>query len=241
MTNWGRASELPLTLEQGRALAASGVVTAVPSPYRPGSGWSARPGRSARPGSATSSPHQAEGRDRPAAVPPRLRPARRRLAAGHGARRVRPRTWCPSSPRRCGGRPNGPSTRACCPATSSSRKARRCCAAGCARASSCIAITGCRSRWRSGTTSSPSTSPENQILRTACERMLSVPRVDAESAADAAAAAPRLRRRHGDSPRRSGPAWQPTRLNARYHAALRLARTRARAPPPSSTMPGTSR
>jgi len=32
----GPRAELPLTLEQGRALAASGVVTAVPSAYRPG-------------------------------------------------------------------------------------------------------------------------------------------------------------------------------------------------------------
>jgi 5-methylcytosine-specific restriction enzyme subunit McrC len=65
--------------------------------------------------------------------------------------------------------------------------------------------------------------PENQVLRTACERMLLVPRVSAETRV-------RLRRllrefgdvatiRRGDSI----PAWQPTRLNARYHVALRLA------------------
>jgi 5-methylcytosine-specific restriction enzyme subunit McrC len=65
--------------------------------------------------------------------------------------------------------------------------------------------------------------PENQILRTACERMLVVPRVEAESA--------RMLRRllrefadvssvgRGDAV----PAWQPTRINARYHTALRLA------------------
>jgi 5-methylcytosine-specific restriction enzyme subunit McrC len=64
---------------------------------------------------------------------------------------------------------------------------------------------------------------ENQILRTACERMLTVPRVDAESQ--------RMLRRllrdfsdvtslaRGDEI----PAWQPTRRNARYHVALRLA------------------
>ena len=64
---------------------------------------------------------------------------------------------------------------------------------------------------------------ENQILRTACERMLPVPRVDEEST--------RMLRRllrdfsdvrsidRGDPV----PSWQPTRLNARYHAALRLA------------------
>lgn len=65
--------------------------------------------------------------------------------------------------------------------------------------------------------------PENQILRTALERMLRVPRVDEESA--------RMLRRplreFGDvTPIRPGdsvPAWIPTRLNARYQTALRLA------------------
>jgi 5-methylcytosine-specific restriction enzyme subunit McrC len=64
---------------------------------------------------------------------------------------------------------------------------------------------------------------ENQILRTACERILHVPGVDPESSL-------RLRRLLRDfadvTPldRRDGvPAWQPTRLNARYHTALRLA------------------
>ena len=65
--------------------------------------------------------------------------------------------------------------------------------------------------------------PENQILRTACERMLSVPRVDAESQRMLR----RLLRDFADvtplSARFTGPFWQPTRLNARYHAALRLA------------------
>ena len=65
--------------------------------------------------------------------------------------------------------------------------------------------------------------PENQILRTACERMLSVPRVDSESQRMLR----RLLRDFGDVtviPRGLPvPEWQPTRLNARYHAALRLA------------------
>jgi len=64
--------------------------------------------------------------------------------------------------------------------------------------------------------------PENQILRTACERMLSVPRVDAESQRMLR----RLLRDFGDVtviPRGSPvPSWEPTRLNARYHTALRL-------------------
>ena len=65
--------------------------------------------------------------------------------------------------------------------------------------------------------------PENRILRTACERMLAVPRVDAESQRmlrlllrDFSEVTPILR---GDP----APEWQPSRLNVRYHSALRLA------------------
>ena len=65
--------------------------------------------------------------------------------------------------------------------------------------------------------------PENRILRTACERMLAVPRVDAESQCMLR----RLLRDFTDvTPLHRGeqiPGWQATRLNARYHAALRLA------------------
>ena len=65
--------------------------------------------------------------------------------------------------------------------------------------------------------------PENQILRTACERMLIVPRVDAESQRMLR----RLLRDFADvTPLSRGhpvPAWQATRLNGRYHTALRLA------------------
>ena len=65
--------------------------------------------------------------------------------------------------------------------------------------------------------------PENRILRTACERMLAVPRVDAESQRMLR----RLLRDFTDvTPISRGetvPPWQPTRLNARYHPALRLA------------------
>jgi 5-methylcytosine-specific restriction enzyme subunit McrC len=64
---------------------------------------------------------------------------------------------------------------------------------------------------------------ENQILRTAAERMLLVPRVDEESRRMLR----RLLRDFADVssiPRGDPiPAWQPTRLNARYHAGLRLA------------------
>ena len=65
--------------------------------------------------------------------------------------------------------------------------------------------------------------PENRILRTACERMLAVPLVDAESQRMLR----RLLRDFTDvTPLHRGeqiPGWQATRLNARYHAALRLA------------------
>jgi 5-methylcytosine-specific restriction enzyme subunit McrC len=63
---------------------------------------------------------------------------------------------------------------------------------------------------------------ENQILRTACERMLMVPGVSAESALRVR----RLLREFADvtplDRRDPVPAWQPTRLNGRYHGALRL-------------------
>jgi 5-methylcytosine-specific restriction enzyme subunit McrC len=65
--------------------------------------------------------------------------------------------------------------------------------------------------------------PENQILRTAMEWMLQVPRVDEESARMLR----RLLREFGDvTPVLRGdpvPVWTPSRLNARYHVALRLA------------------
>jgi 5-methylcytosine-specific restriction enzyme subunit McrC len=65
--------------------------------------------------------------------------------------------------------------------------------------------------------------PENQILRTACERMLTVPRVDAESRRMLR----RLLRDFADVTPLSRvdpvPQWQATRLNVRYHPALRLA------------------
>ncbi len=65
--------------------------------------------------------------------------------------------------------------------------------------------------------------PENQILRTACERMLTVPRVDAESQRMLR----RLLRDFADvTPLSRGdpvPRWTATRLNVRYHPALRLA------------------
>ncbi len=64
---------------------------------------------------------------------------------------------------------------------------------------------------------------ENQILRTACERVLKVPGVSGE----ASLRLRRLLREFADvtslARRDPVPAWQATRLNARYHSALRLA------------------
>ena len=135
-----------------------------------------------------------------------------------------PTTWCPPSPTRCGGRCPGRSTRACCPATSPSRRARRCCAAACWRARSSPAHHGLPLPLEIQHDEFTVDIPENQILRTACERMLLVPRVDVgvhsgccgACSATSPTSAP-IRR--GDPV----PAWQPTRINARYHAALRLA------------------
>ncbi len=64
---------------------------------------------------------------------------------------------------------------------------------------------------------------ENQILRTAIRRMLAVPRLDQAVGARLAHLDGRLADvsvlRHGAPV----PKWQPSRLNERYHAALRLA------------------
>jgi len=64
---------------------------------------------------------------------------------------------------------------------------------------------------------------ENQILRTALGRMLNVPRVDDESRRMIQHLLGKLA---GITPLSRGtlaPVWTPSRLNARYHAALRLA------------------
>jgi 5-methylcytosine-specific restriction enzyme subunit McrC len=65
--------------------------------------------------------------------------------------------------------------------------------------------------------------PENQILRTACERILRIPGVDEQSSLMLR----RLLRDFTDvtplDRRDEVPAWRPTRLNARYHIALRVA------------------
>ena len=120
----------------------------VPVQHR-SSGRSVPPGRSARPGSATSRSTSSRRSPSPGCCSSPGTPSTARLAARDGAR-GRGRGPGPGrSPRRCGGRPNARSIRACFPATSSSRRAPRCCAAGSARASNCTGTTGCRCRWRS--------------------------------------------------------------------------------------------
>lgn len=65
--------------------------------------------------------------------------------------------------------------------------------------------------------------PENRILLAAVTRMLTVPRIDAESRRRLSAL--RVRLAGVTTPVRGTrlPDWRPTRLNARYHTALRLA------------------
>lgn len=65
--------------------------------------------------------------------------------------------------------------------------------------------------------------PENQIVLAAVTRMLTVPRVDAESRRRLSALRVRLAEVTSLVRGDALPAWQPSRLNARYHTALRLA------------------
>ncbi|MEV4364455.1 hypothetical protein [Nonomuraea sp. NPDC049625] len=81
--------------------------------------------------------------------------------------------------------------------------------------------------------------PENQILLAAITRLLRVPRVSGSSRRRLAALRVRLA---GVTSLILGarlPSWQPTRLNARYHAALRLAEIVWRATSPEHA-PGTT-
>lgn len=64
---------------------------------------------------------------------------------------------------------------------------------------------------------------ENRILLTACERMLGVPGVDVESTVRLRRVLRDLREVTPIDRRDPIPAWVPTRLNARYQAALQIA------------------
>lgn len=65
--------------------------------------------------------------------------------------------------------------------------------------------------------------PENQILRTALRRMRSVPRLDPMVRARLSHLDNRLSGVAVIAPNRRRPGWRPSRLNERYHPALRLA------------------
>jgi 5-methylcytosine-specific restriction enzyme subunit McrC len=64
---------------------------------------------------------------------------------------------------------------------------------------------------------------ENQLLRAATARMLRVPRVDPDSRRRLRHVLTRLTDVTPLAPRQPLPPWRPTRLNARYHTAVRLA------------------
>ena len=154
----GPRVELPLTWSRDGRWPTRASSSPRRRPTTRESGWSGRPGRSARPGSAKSRSTSSRRSTSPGCCSSSATPS----TPPRGSRRRslwrRPRISSPSSRRRCGGRPNERSIRACFLVTSSSRRVPRFCAVGCVRASSCVATTGCRSRWRSATTSSRRTS-----------------------------------------------------------------------------------
>ena len=219
----GSPLELPLTAEEGRALASSGVVSAVPSPYRPGIWLVGAAGKvgAARIGSVE------------VFIRPKVEIARLLFLlgyAGHGA------AWRPDTVRVT-------SAAGLVPVVAQAlwRQTERAIHQGLLPGYVVVEESSQVLRGRLRESAQLHTHhglplpleirhdeftvdiPENQILRTACERMLSVPRVDSESKRMLR----RLLRDFGDVtviPQGAPvPSWQPTRLNARYHAALRLA------------------
>ncbi len=219
----GPAAEVPLTPEQGRALAGSGVVTAVPSPYHAGT-WAVTPAGKV-------------GAARVADIEIRIRPkvpvARLLFLAGYSRHAA---AWRADAV-------TAGAAAELIPAVAQAlwRLTERAIHQGLLPGYVLVEESSpvLRGRLRESEQlhrqhglplpleirhdEFTADIPENQILRTACERMLAVPRVDAE-------AQRMLRRLLRDltevtSLRRGDPvpAWQPTRLNARYHAALRLA------------------
>jgi 5-methylcytosine-specific restriction enzyme subunit McrC len=219
----GPAYEVALTSDQGRMLAASGVVTAVPSPYRPGS-WMVGP--AGKVGAARVG-------DVIVRIKPKVAIARLLFLLGyssHGA------AWQQSTV------PVGEEAELA-PAVAQMlwRQVSRAIHQGLLPGYVVVEESSLvlRGRLLEGAQLSRHHGlplpleirhdeftvdiPENQILRTAMERMLQVPRVDEESARMLR----RLLREFGDvTPVPRGdpvPAWTPSRLNARYHVALRLA------------------
>jgi 5-methylcytosine-specific restriction enzyme subunit McrC len=219
----GPRAELPLTLEQGRALAASGVVIAVPSAYRPGI-WLVGP---------ASKIGAAQIGDIEIRIKPKVEIARLLFLLGYAQHAA---AWQPDTVPVAEAADLVPVV-----ARALWRQTERAIHQGLlpgyilVEESSQVLLGRLREseqlhrhhglplpleiRHDEFTTDIP----ENRILRTACERMLAVPRVDAESQR-------MLRRLLRDfsevTPISRGdpaPEWQPSRLNARYHIALRLA------------------
>lgn len=219
----GPAAELPLDPDQGRLLAASGVVSAVPSPYVPGR-WLVGP--AGKVGAARVG-------DVVVRIKPKVEIARLLFILGyasHGA------AW-QTSPVDVGEAPD------LAPAIAQAlwRQVSRAIHQGllpgyvtCEESSLVLRGRLLESAQLARHHGQPLPLeirydeftvdiPENQILRTACERMLLVPRVNEESSRMLR----RLLRDFADvrsiARRDAVPTWQPTRINARYHAALRLA------------------
>ncbi len=223
LSELGPAVELPLTPEQGRSLASSGVVTAAPSPYSPGL-WQIAP--AGKVGAARIG-------DLEVHIEPKVAIARLLFLVGysqHGA------VWRPEAV------PVAEATDlVAAVAQALWRQTERAIHQGLLPGYIVIEESSLVLRGRLRESEQLHRHhglplpleirhdeftvdiPENQILRTACERMLTVPRVEAGSQHMLR----RLLRDFADvTPLPRGdqvPSWQPTRLNARYHTALRLA------------------
>jgi 5-methylcytosine-specific restriction enzyme subunit McrC len=219
----GPGVELPLTLEQGRSLASSGVVKATPSPFSPGT-W--RVSTAGKIGAAKIG-------DIEIYIKPKVSIARLLFLAGYAQHAA---AWQPETV------PVGEATDLI-PAIAQAlwRQTERAIHQGLLPGYILIEESSqvLRGRLRESEQLHRHHGlplpleirhdeftidiAENRILRTACERMLIVPRVDTESQR-------MLRRMLRDfadvtpvSRSDPIPGWQPTRLNARYHTALRLA------------------
>ena len=219
----GPGAELPLTPEQGRSLARSGVVNAAPSPYSPGV-WQISP--AGKVGAARVD-------DIEIYIKPKVSIARLLFLAGYSQHAA---AWQPETV------PRGEATDLV-PAIAQAlwRQAERAIHQGLLPGYILVEESSqvLRGRLRESEQlhrhhglplpleirhdEFTTDIPENRILRAACERMLAVPRVDAGSQRmlrrllrDFAEVTPLS---HGDQV----PAWQATWLNGRYHSALRLA------------------
>jgi len=219
----GPRAELPLTLEQGRALAASGVVTAAPSAYRPGA-WLVGP--AGKVGATRIG-------DIEIRVKPKVEIARLLFLLGYARHAA---AWQPDTIPIAEAEDLVPVV-----AQALWRQTERAIHQGLLPGYLVVEESAqvLRGRLRESEQlhrhhglplpleirhdEFTTDIPENRILRTACERMLAVPRVDAGSQRMLR----RLLRDFSDvTPISCGdpvPEWQPSRLNARYHAALRLA------------------